>query len=183
MCEPTTWLYVAGLVLAAGGTAASIDASNKQAAFMSDQAAEDAKAQRNQAEQAKQIGNIDEERRLRQVRQMIGAQRAAAAANGLDPNEGTPLDLQTQTAGLGAEDAMTLRLNAMRQAWGLDVGATNSMNMGAASKVNARNQNTGTLLTGLGSMANMYSAGRTPSTAPKTRSAPGINPTMTIGGR
>lgn len=168
MCEPTTIAAYGALILAAAGTAATIDANNKNAEYQSEQAAEDAKAQRNQADQAKQIGNIDEERRLRQVRQMVGAQRAAAAANGLDPNEGTPLDLQTQTAGIGAEDAMTLRLNAMRQAWGLEVGAVNSMNYGAAAKVNAKNQNTGTLLTGLGQAANAYSAYRKPSTTPAT---------------
>jgi hypothetical protein len=167
VCEP-----IIAIALAAAGTAVTIDASNKNASFVSAQAKEDAKAQRYQAEQARQIGNIDEERRLRQVRMMIGAQRAAAAANGLDPNTGTPMDLQTQTASLGAEDAMTLRLNAMRQAWGLEVGATNSLNFGAASKVNARNQNTGTLLTGLGSMADSYSTTRTPSMKPKKVDTP-----------
>jgi len=115
---------------------------------------------RNQAEQAKQIGNVEEERQLRRVRAALGSQRAAIAANGLDVNTGTALDLQAETAGFGAADALNLRANALRQAWGFDVDAVNQTNRGRAARAAGRNQAIGTLLTtGASMVGQAYSGG------------------------
>lgn len=53
-----------------------------------------------------------------QTAQMIGAQRAAMAANGVDLDSGSPLRLQEDSAKLGNLDALTIRNNAAREAYG-----------------------------------------------------------------
>lgn len=48
--------------------------------------------------------------------QLIGQQRAALAANGIALNQGTAVDLVTESAGLGAVDALTAIANSEREA-------------------------------------------------------------------
>lgn len=55
----------------------------------------------------------------KKVRQLIGSQRAALAAQGIDVNAGSAMDVQLDTASLGAQDAETIKNNAWREAWGL----------------------------------------------------------------
>lgn len=68
----------------------------------------------------------EEERRHRQsVQGLIGRQRAALAAQGVDVNSGSALDVQADAAKFGALDAVTIRNNAAREAWGYRVQAAN----------------------------------------------------------
>lgn len=60
--------------------------------------------------------------RLR-TQQMIGTQRAAAAANGGDVNDGSNALIQEDTAALGELDALTIQNNAAREAYGYKVQA------------------------------------------------------------
>lgn len=53
-----------------------------------------------------------------QTRQLIGAQRAAMAAQGIEVESGSALDIQEDTAQLGRLDALTIKMNAYREAWG-----------------------------------------------------------------
>jgi hypothetical protein len=159
MCEPTTIAIYAGLALAAVGTAYTVDSTNKNAKAASKQAKEDAKGQSAMADQARQSGNIEEERQLKRVRQMIGAQRAQAASMGIDADMGSALEIQAETSGFGVQDALMIRQNAIRQAWGFDVGQVNALNQGSFARTAARNQNTGTIITGLGDMASMGYSG------------------------
>ena len=50
-------------------------------------------------------------------RQLAGAQKAAAAGDGVDPNSGSAAELQADTGALSAFDANTIRANAAREAW------------------------------------------------------------------
>ena len=162
MCEPTTLLLGS---LALTGASGLYQASAARAAGRYEQqvAERNATIADQQAEQARQIGNIEEERQLRRVRAALGAQRAALAANGIDVNSGTALDLQAETAGFGAADALNLRSNALREAWGFKVDATNQRNAGRAARAQGRNQAIGTLLTTGAQMAGTaYSAGMFP---------------------
>lgn len=146
MCEPTV-LAVASLAL---GVYSGVQTSKAQKAageYQQQVADQNAAIGRNQAEQARQIGNIEEARVRRQARAAVASQRAALAANGLDINSGTALDLQAETAGFGEADALTARSNALRQAWGFEVGAVNDVNQGRAARAAGQNAATGTLLT------------------------------------
>lgn len=58
------------------------------------------------------------------VRGMIGSQRAGAAAGNIDVGVGSAVDVQADAAYLGELDALTLKSNATREAWGYKVQAT-----------------------------------------------------------
>lgn len=70
-------------------------------------------------------GQRMEEAKRMETAQRQGAIRAAVAANGLDVNSGSPLRLQEDTAMLGEYDALTIRSNAERSAYGYRVQGTN----------------------------------------------------------
>jgi len=78
-----------------------------------------------QAEDAIARGADDESRLRGQVRGIIGAQRAAGAANKVDVGFGSTLDVQADAAFLGELDALQVRSNAQREAWGYKVDAEN----------------------------------------------------------
>lgn len=154
MCEPTTLLMVGGLVLGAAGTAYQIDATNKAADAQEAQAAENAKVANAQAENATQAGYIEEDRQRQRTRQMLAAQRTAIAANNLDMSTGTPLELLGDTAVAGEQDALTIRANAAREAWGYKAQATDYRNQGSVAKTSAKNNATGSWLTYAGNATN-----------------------------
>lgn len=62
-------------------------------------------------------------RHRQSVRKLIGSQRAALAAQGVDVNDGSALAVQQDTIALGEQDALTIRNNAAREAWGFRVQA------------------------------------------------------------
>lgn len=156
MCEPTT-LAVASLVLTGIGGVTTYRAQRAAADTAEQIAEQNAGIARQQAEQERQIGNIEEERQLRRVRAALGTQRATLAANGLDINTGTALDLQAETAGFGMADALNIRTNALRRAWGFEVDAVNSTNEGRARAAGYRNDAMGTLITTGASLAGDWS--------------------------
>lgn len=149
MCNPAVipvlqWVG-AGLAVVGGVQQARAAKAAGEAQAEADEA--NAKIGRQQADQARQIGNLEEERQMRRVRAAVATQRATQAANGLDVNSGTALDLQAETAGFGAADALNTRSNAIRQAWGFEVGAVNDLNSASAARAAGRNSATGTMLT------------------------------------
>jgi hypothetical protein len=74
-----------------------------------------------QAEDAIARG-ADEEARFRtRVRGAIGAQRVGFAAGNIDVSTGSAVDVQADAAYLGELDALTIRTNAAREAWGYEV--------------------------------------------------------------
>lgn len=122
-------------------------------------AKQNAAAVENQAKDAASRGAVAEERHRMQVRQFMGRQRAAMAAGGLQLDSGTPLDLQTDTARMGELDALMIRNNAAREAWGYRVKAQNYLTQGKLDKAAGSNAAMGTLLSTGASMFGMYAAG------------------------
>jgi hypothetical protein len=76
-----------------------------------------------QAEDAIARGAEEESRFRTQVRGAIGSQRAQIAANNIDVSYGSAVDVQADAAQLGELDALTVRTNAAREAWGYNVQA------------------------------------------------------------
>jgi hypothetical protein len=76
-----------------------------------------------QAKDALARGMEEESRFRRGVQGMIGGQRAAIAASNVDVSYGSAVDVQADTAMLGELDALTIRTNAAREAWGFKVAA------------------------------------------------------------
>lgn len=76
-----------------------------------------------QAADAITRGAEAESRYRTQVRGAVGRQRAGFAASNVDVGFGSPVDVQADAAFLGELDALTIRTNAAREAWGYRVQA------------------------------------------------------------
>lgn len=82
------------------------------------------------------------------VRRLAGSQRARLAAQGIDIDTGSALDVQLETYGLGELDALTIRNNAKREAWGYRVSAGELRGRAQLARIGGPGANVGTLLTG-----------------------------------
>lgn len=112
----------------------------------------------------------DEEQRFRAgVRGIIGAQRAGFAASNIDVGFGSPVDVVADAAYLGELDALTIRTNAGREAWGYRVqafdhraGADVARRTGQAQQTASRFSAAGTIIgTGSSLLEARYGFGRT----------------------
>ena len=70
----------------------------------------------------------------RENKKLMGSQRAALAAQGIDIDSGSALDIQNETADLGYMDQITAKNNAWREAWGYKVESNNSLAQGNLAK-------------------------------------------------
>lgn len=101
-----------------------------------------------QAEDATIRGNKEADIKRKQTKQVIASQRAALAAQGIEVNEDTALQIQQDTAGLGAEDVQTIKNNAWREAWGYKVQALDYSGQAKYAKNSAKFNSRQTILTG-----------------------------------
>ncbi len=147
MCEVTTWLMVAGLVLGAAGGVQQANAQKANAEFQEDQAKENAKFAEGQPKNAESRGAIEEGQQRQRTRALLAAQRSALAANNVDMSTGSAMDILGDTAAIGEQDALTIRANAAREAWGYRSQSVNYANEGSMARATGRNQATGTYLT------------------------------------
>ncbi len=109
-----------------------------------------------QADDALRRGEKDEKRHRLDVKKFIGSQRVALAAQGIEVDSGTALELQEETAGLGELDALTIRNNAAREAWGYRVQAQDATYRGEIALQNSKMQANATLLEGASRIGSMY---------------------------
>lgn len=99
-----------------------------------------------QANDALLRGSVEERRYRREVAQIVGGQKAAFGQRNVAVS-GTALDLLSDTAMVGEEDALTIRNNAAREAWGYRNQANEASRWGANQKSNAYGRAGSTLLT------------------------------------
>lgn len=144
MCEPTTIM----MGLAVAGTAMSVKSSMDQAEYQNEVAKNNAISAEYAAKDSIQRGIIEEDKQRNKTRALIARQRAALAANGIDDTTGTGGLLLADSAGMGEFDALMVRNNAMKGAYGLRVQADNFRAEGANALVKGQNDAFGTLLTG-----------------------------------
>ncbi len=76
-----------------------------------------------QAKDALQRGDLDAQRYRSRTRVLVGEQRAGIAAGNIDVGYGSAVDVQADATFLGELDALTVRTNAAREAWGYRVEA------------------------------------------------------------
>ena len=130
-----------------------------------EQSRENAKAANNQARNTELSAQVDEDRRRQMTRQQLATQRSVLAANNLDMSTGTAVEILGDTAAIGEQDALTIRANAAREAWGLRSQANDYLNQGRVARVSGNNAARGTLLTTAASTvqggSNIYAARRT----------------------
>ena len=136
--------------LAAG--AFSAFGAYQQNQYQAQVAANNAQIAQNNAKAALAAGAVEEQNQRLLTEQRIGKVRANAGAAGVDPNFGSPLDLQSDTAKLGELDALTIRNNAARRAYGYQVEGLNQS--AQASLYNSASY--GSLLSGATSVGSKY---------------------------
>ncbi len=114
-------------VLGAGiaSTALSTYGAYSQAKTTGAIARNNAKVAEVQAQDAIKRGDLTAQDALRRSRQVVGAQRAAFSARGLDISGGTPASLIDEADFFGQSDAATARTNARKEAWALRAGGRN----------------------------------------------------------
>ncbi|NWJ26128.1 hypothetical protein [Rhizobium sp. RM] len=126
----STLLGAAGQVQEAKATAAA-NRYNAEVATMNAQIAD------RQAKDAIERGKQEEQQKRMQTADLQGRQRAAMAANGLDLSFGSPLDTIVDTARMGEMDALNIKTNAYREAYGYKVQATNQRASATLDRIRA----------------------------------------------
>lgn len=95
------------------------------------------------------------------VAQLKGSQRASLAGRGIDLTEGSALDILSDTDFMGERDALTIRNNASREAFGHRVESGNYRSNADVLRSRAAMEKPGmaagtSLLTGAGQVANTW---------------------------
>ena len=143
MCDPVTLAIVASTAVSAYG-------QKQQGDYANQVAKNNATTQGYMAADAIKRGERDEQRHRLQVAQMKSEQRAAFGASGRDIS-GSAENIIADTAMMGELDALTLRSNAQREAYGHEVSAVNYKAEGKLAKKQGKYAAAGSLLSGAGS--------------------------------
>lgn len=136
-----TMLAVGSMAMGAFSTIQQGKAAEGQAKYQAKVAENNSKIARMQAEDALQRGQVEEQQHRRKVQQMLSTQRTAIAGSGFDLGDETSQDILGDTAMFGEFDALTIRDNAAREAWGFRNQANNytaEAGMQRAAGANAR---------------------------------------------
>lgn len=147
-------LAAISLALAAGGTAAQAIGQYKSGQAQKAAGAAQADVSESQAQVADYNANVaklqatdaiergdEQEARYRtQIRSAIGGQRAGFAGGNVDVGFGSAVDVQGDAAALGELDALTIKTNAAREAWGYQVQSYDYSQQAAIDRKAAKNQ-------------------------------------------
>lgn len=94
-----------------------------------------------------------EQRLGKEADRVVASQRAALAAQGVDVESETALQLQESTARSFAQDQQTIRNNAIREAWGYQVRAQTLRAQAGAQIAAGNSAATGQMLAGVSNAA------------------------------
>ena len=109
-------------------------AGGRAADFQAQIAKNNAQIARYNAQSATEAGNAAAVQSMLRTRAIVGQTKAAQAASGIDVNSGSALDVQASERMLGMMDALTIRSNAARAAYGYQAEAGNQMARAASLK-------------------------------------------------
>lgn len=152
MCNPMAAMVAVTVV----SGAMQYSGQRKQARFQEKMGKQNMLIKKRMAEDAIERGNREEARHRLRVRQMASEQTAKMSALGLDVSSGSAANVLSDTATMGELDALTIRENARREAWGHTVGGQQAMMQGELDAMGSRNRATGTLLTTAGTVAGQW---------------------------
>lgn len=154
---------IGSTVLGAVGTIQQASAASAQANYQAKVAANNATIANNMAKDTRDRGTIAEQQQRQQTKQLMGRQRAAMGANGVELGSGSALDVIGDTAQIGELDALTVRGNYEREALGYQNQAQNFKNDAAFARARASAAAAagpmaaaGTILGGIGSVAQKW---------------------------
>lgn len=139
------------------GTGINLNALDKEQMARDAEAADNEKIALQAAADSIARGNQEAARARMLATQTIARQKVAFAASGVDASVGTPADAGAGTRMMSELDAQTLKNNAAREAWGFKTQSHKIAKQNYYDRVRTNNQETGSILTGLGSAAGGYS--------------------------
>ena len=152
MCVPVI-LTAASMAMTAIGGFQQAQAARAAGNANAQIAENNARLAEQQAHDTQVLAVRDQQQSAWRTRALIGQQKAAIAANGLDMDIGTPLDLMAETAMFGKADEDAIGMDAARKAWGFQAEAINYRNQGAQAKWAGKAQSRATILSTIGSLA------------------------------
>jgi hypothetical protein len=163
MCNATAALSLQGAG-AASSTVSSYYAADSQKQQLNAQAYMDdlnAKQAEMSAQTAILAGQREEQRARIATASVVGSQRVAQAASGVDLGEGSAARVRASTELVGEVDANTISANAMRTAFGYRTQAVNATNDALMRRATARSISpllnaASTALTGAGQVASSW---------------------------
>ena len=141
------------MAMSIAGTAMSAYGSLKQGQYQSKMAKRNAQTQEVMAKDAVERGNIAENAFRMKVAGIKGEQRANLAASNVNLQAGSPLTILEDTAQMGELDALSIRANAEREAYGHRVGASNALARGELASSGAAYNAMSSVLSGAGSVS------------------------------
>ena len=152
MCVPVI-LTAASMAMTAIGGFQQAQAARAAGNANAQIAENNARLAEQQAHDTQVLAVRDQQQSAWRTRALLGQQKVAAAANGLDMDIGTPLDLMAETAMFGKADEDAIGMDAARKAWGFQAEALNYRNQGAQARWGGKAQSNATILSTMGSLA------------------------------
>lgn len=145
-------LQVLGNLSQASGAKQQAKAQAGAYDYQAQVAANNAKVAQQNATFAGEIGESNAERQEMRTRATVGAIKAGQGASGVDINSGSAADVRASAGELGALDALTIRSNAARQAYGYQTTATSATAQSGLDKYAAENARKGADIGFMGSL-------------------------------
>lgn len=145
-------LTIASTALSAGAAIYGGVAANQAGKYQAKVANMNAAQADRNAQNALIAGNEKESRLKMQVGRTIASQRAAEAANGVDVDIGSAVDIANSSQLEGAADAATLHWQAMQEAFGYSQEAWSDRANAKMAKAEGRNKLIGSVFSASGSL-------------------------------
>lgn len=157
----------AGAILSSGAAYAKSEADRAAFETQATATANNAALERAAASDAIRRGQVATVNSGLRARQIKGQQIATMAANGVALDEGTPLNILTDTDLMAANDANVIAMNATKEAWGYNVRAGNDEANAELLRRRAEMESPGraaatSLLTSAGTVASRWYSTRHP---------------------
>lgn len=153
MCLPAVAaipLLAASTAISTVGTVIGAIGQANQANYQAKVNEQNAKLASQQAADAISNTNLEAQRRARALAATKGAQLAALAANGVDLNFGSAVDIQKDTAMIGNEDLSQIYRAGKARAEGYDISSFNYRSEAASNRAAASGAIFGGIAGGLG---------------------------------
>lgn len=149
MCDPIS-LTIAATAVAASSQVMSGIGQAQQANYEAGVNDQNARLSAEQARDSNQNINLEAQRRYRALAQTQGQQQAAMAANGVDLNFGSAVDIQHDTAMIGAEDVAQIYKGGFQRTRGFDIQGWNYASQAEADRAKAKGAMLQGIMGGLG---------------------------------
>lgn len=159
MCTIALALTAASTVIGGASAIQQGQAQASAARYQAKVADMNAEISQRQAKDALERGAREEQQQRFKTAQIMGRQRAAMGANGVDLGFGSPLDTIADTAVMGELDALNVRKNFANEAYDYEVAAANGRANAAMSRSSAKSALTGSYLSAAGTVLGGASKG------------------------